>query len=198
MIRKLKFAAQGPQNLATAGVPDPAAHLAGLSAVIGTGPIKHRAGVARGQGGNLGGEKIAEQAAPMVEAQMLAVFRRRVTGGTGPTDGRALGGRLRAQDYRGGAIAKEAGADENAGVVVEIAGGGTYFHADDEDPASAARLELGGGLVQGREGSPAALTDEIEQRGGAGKPETFGNITGEARAEIASAGGNEKSIDLTG
>jgi hypothetical protein len=42
------------------------------------------------------------------------------------------------------------------------------------------------------------LTDEIEQRGGAGKPETFGNITGEARAEIASAGGNEKSINLTG
>jgi hypothetical protein len=194
----MKFSAQGPQNLATAGVPDPAAHLAGLSAVIGTGPIKHRAGVAGGQRGNFGGEEIPEQTAPMVEAEMLAVFRRRVAGGTGPTDGRTLGGRLRAQDHGSGAIAKEAGADENAGVVVEIASGGTDFHADHEDPASAARLDLGGGLVQGREGSPAALTHEIEQRGGAGKPETFGNITGEARAEIASAGGNEKSIDLTG
>jgi hypothetical protein len=121
-----------------------------------------------------------------------------VAGGTDPTDGRAFGRRLRAEDHGGGPIAKEAGANENAGVVIEITGGGTDFHADHEDPASAARLDLGGGLVQGREGSPAALTHEIEQRGGAGKPETFGNITGEARAEIASAGGNEKSIDLTG
>ena len=52
--------------------------------------------------------------------------------------------------------------------------------------------------ILGREGSPAALTDEIEQRGGAGKPETFGNITGEARTEIPGAGGDKKSIDLTG
>ena len=133
--------------------------------MIGTGPIKYGAGVAGGQGGNLGGEKIAEQAAPMVEAQVLAVFRCGVAGGASPTDGRALGGRFRAEDYGGGAIAKETGADENAGIVVEITGGRTDFHADHEDPASAARLELGGGLIQGREGSPAALTDEIEQRG---------------------------------
>jgi hypothetical protein len=198
LIRELKFAAQGPQHFATAGVPNPAAHVVGLSTMVGAGPIKHRAGVAGGQGGDFGGEEIAEEAAPVIETKMFAVFRRRVAGGTDPTDGRAFGRRLRVEDHGGGPIAKEAGANENAGVVIEITGGGTDFHADHEDPAGASCLELCGGLIQGREGSPAALTHEIEQRGRTRKPEGFGDIAREAGAEIAGAGGNEKSIDLVG
>jgi hypothetical protein len=198
LFGELKFAAQGPQHFATAGVPNPTAYLVGLSAVIGTGPIKHRASVAGGQGGDLGGEKIAEEAASVIETKMFAVFRRRMAGGTDPADEGTVGRRLRAQNCSGGPIAKEAGADENAGVVIEITGGGTDFHADHEDPAGASCLELCSGLVQGREGSPAALTHEIEQRGLTRKPEGFGDVAREAGAEVAGAGGNEKSIDLIG
>jgi len=129
---------------------------------------------------------------------VFAVFRCGVAGGASPTDGRALGGRFRAENNGCSAIAKEAGADQDAGIVVEITGGGTDFHADHEDPAGAPGLELGGGLVQGREGSPAALTDEIEQRGRARKPKGFGDVAGETRAEIAGAGGYKKSINLIG
>ena len=112
MIRKLKFPAKGAQDFATAGVPDPAAHLVGLSAVIGTGAIKNRTGVAGGEGWDFGRQQIPEQAAPVVEAEMFAVFRRGVAGRAGPADGRTGRRRLRTQDRGGSTIAKDAPAGQ--------------------------------------------------------------------------------------
>jgi hypothetical protein len=166
--------------------------------VLGTSAVEDGAGVAGGEGGDLGGEKVAEQAAAVVEAEMFAVFGSGVAGGAGPADGGPCGRRFGRKNDGGGAIAEEAGADEDAGVVIEVAGGGADFDADDENPAGAPGLELGGGLVEGGEGGATALADEIEEGRGGRKPKAFGNIAGKAGAEVAGAGGDKEGIDLGG
>ena len=71
-----KFGAQGGKHVAAACMPDPARDIFLPKA----GPIKNGAGMLRGQRRNLGGQKIAQKAGPMVEAEIVPVFRGQVGG----------------------------------------------------------------------------------------------------------------------
>lgn len=149
-----------------------------------------------GESGDLGGEKISEKAVFMIEAKVVAVGGFQMRGALHEPDFPFCVGRLRRNDGGGGAIAEEAGADENAGVVVEIGGSGTNFHANNEGVAGLAGGEEGGGLLEGGEGGAAAEADEIKKGEGGGESEALGKVAGESGAEVAGTGGDEEGIDV--
>jgi hypothetical protein len=79
--------------------------------------------VAGGKGGDFGGEKISEKAVAVIEAEIVPVVRLKVGRGFHHADFSFCVRRFSRNDCGGGTISEEAGADENAGVVIQIRGG---------------------------------------------------------------------------
>ena len=88
--------------------------------------------MAGGQRGNFGGEKISEKAIAVIEAEIVPVVRFKVGSGFHHADFSFGVRRFSGNDRGRGTISEEAGADEHAGVIIEIRSGGTDLHADDE------------------------------------------------------------------
>jgi hypothetical protein len=144
-----EFGAQGREDIATAGMPDPAGDI--LFPQFGS--IEHRAGMSSGQSGNLGGQKIAEKTAPVIEAEVVTVFWSQMGGRFDPSNRPWPGEGIFGKDGGGGAIAKKAGTDQDAGIVIQVGGGGADFHADHEGIPGLTRRDQGGGLLEGWQSS---------------------------------------------
>lgn len=184
--------AKGGENIPTPGMPNPAGNIF----LVEAGPLEDRAGVTRGESGNFRSEKISQEAVFVIEAKMVAVGGLEVGGASNKPDLALGGGGLLGENGGGGAVAKEAGADENAGVIVEVGGSGANFHANDENVVGLTRGKEGGGLLKSGKSGAAAEADEIEKGERGGETEALGEVAGEAGAEVASAGGHEEGVDL--
>jgi hypothetical protein len=154
-FRQAKLPPKGAQDFTTAGVPDPSGYLLGFAPVEIAGAIEHRAGMLGGKGGNFRRKKIPQKPTAVVEAKMFTVLRSRVAGRPGPANGRSRWGSLGAKQHGSGTVTKEAGADEDAGVVIQIRGGRTNFHTGHQNMAGPSRLNQSGRLIQGWESGAA-------------------------------------------
>ena len=153
-----KLPPKGAQDFAPARMPNPSGYLFRVPMVEIAGAVEHRAGMLGGKGGDFRRKKIPQKSTAMVEAKMFTVFRSRVAGRPRPTDERPRGGSLGTKQDGRGAVTKEAGADEDAGIVIEVGGSRADFHAGHQNMAGSARLNQSGRLVQGREGGAATLS----------------------------------------
>ena len=131
-----------------------------------------------GKGGDFGGEKISEKAIAVIEAEIVPVIRLEVGSGFHHADFSFCVRRFGRNDRGRGTISEEAGADENAGVVIEIRSGRTDLHADDEGVFRLAGSDQRRGLSEGGESGSATQTDQIEKGKGRVKAETLGDVTG--------------------
>ncbi len=111
-----EFLAEGGQHIPSACMPDPAGDIF----FPHPGPFEDRPGVAGGEDGDFGGEQISQEAVAVVKAKIVPVIRLEMRGGFHPTDLSFCLRRLSGDDCGRGAIPEEAGADQNAGVVVEV------------------------------------------------------------------------------
>ncbi len=96
------------------------------------------------------------------------------------------------------AVAEEAGADEHAGVVVEVEGGGADLDRDAGGDGVGVRGEHALGGAERRDGGAAAEADEVLEVGVGAQAELLGDIAGDARAEVAGAGADEQRVELVG
>jgi hypothetical protein len=131
LFRQTELPPESTQDFTPAGVPDPSGHFLRFPPVQTAGAVEHRASMLGGKGGNFRREEIPQKSAAMVEAKMFAVFRSGVAGGPGPANGRPCHGSLGAKQDGRGAVAKEAGTDQDPGIVIEIGCGRTNFYTGD-------------------------------------------------------------------
>jgi hypothetical protein len=152
-----------------------------------------------GEAGHGGREQVAQFAVALLEADVIAGGGK-VEGveAVGAQRGAGRGRRGGAPEGGRGAVAKEAGADEYAGIVVEVKGGGADLDRDAGDGGFGPRGEEGGGGAEGGDGGTAAEADEILEKGVGAEAEGFGDVAGDTGAEVASAGADEEGIELVG
>jgi hypothetical protein len=134
--------------------------------------------VAGGKGGDFGGEKISEKAIAVIEAEIVPVVRLKVGSDFHHADFSFCVRGFSGNDRSSGTISKEAGADENAWVVIEIRSGGTDLHADDEGVFRLAGSDQRRGLAEGGESGSATQPDQIEKGKRRVKAENLGDVTG--------------------
>ena len=105
-------------------------------------------------------------------------------------------GGLAGEEEGGGAITEEAEGDEDAGVVIDVEGGGGGLDGDDCDVMVGVRGEVSVGGAESGDGGAATEAYEIAQVGIGAEAEAFGNVAGGAGAEVAGAGAEEEGIDF--
>ena len=111
---------------------------------------------------------------------------------------RRSGKRLVGQHRRARAVAEQAGADENAGVVIEIKRRAANFNADGENSPGAPGGENGLGRPQIRQGGAAALAHQIQGEDIRAQAKPFADVARQARAQIAGAGADEDGVNFIG
>ncbi len=180
----------GVEDIAAAGMRDNA----GDGARAAAGPQ-----FANGSGGEFRDgavEEVAEFAVALLEPKLVAVGGEMKRIEIEGAERNGMGGRFGAPDRSGGTVGEEAGADENAGIVVEVKRGGADFDGDAGD----GRVGVGGenvaGAAQHGNGGAAAEADEILKKGVGAKAELFGDVAGQAGAEIARAGADEERVEI--
>ena len=141
-------------------------------------------------------EEVAQLPVALLETQPVAIRRdmQRVESMAAP----ATCARCAFPDRRGGAVAEEAGADEDAGIIVEVEGGGADFQGDAGDGGGGLGGEDGGGGAERGDGGAAAEADEVLEEGVGAEVERFRDVAGEAGAEVAGAGADEERVELIG
>ena len=146
--------------------------------------------------GHLARQDVAQHAVPLLEHQRLALGRLDERGAVDPLDAAAgVGLGVARQHGRARAVAEQAGADQHAGVVVEIHRGAAHLDADREHvpaapEASSARPSCRLGKRRG-----AALADQVEGLHVGAQAEPLDDVARQARAEVAGAGADDDRVD---
>jgi len=181
---------EGVEDIAPAGVRDDARD----GARAASGPK-----FTDGGGGKFGDgtvEEVAEFAVTLLEAEFVAlggdVKRVEIEG----AESVRIVGWLCAPDGTGGAVGEEAGADEDAGIVVEVESRRADFDGDAGDGGVGVCRENVAGAAEEGNGSAATETDEILEEGVGAEAEMFGDVAGETGAEVAGAGADEERVEV--
>lgn len=93
------------------------------------------------------------------------------------------------------AIAENAEADEDTGIVIDVKRGGANFHGDDGDGGVWIRREKSLRGAQRGNGGTATEADEIDEISIGAKADFFRDMAGDARAEVAGAGAEEQRVE---
>ena len=96
------------------------------------------------------------------------------------------------------AIAKQAGADQHAGIVIEIGCRAAHFDADGQNPPGPSPSQQGFSHTPVGHRGAATLPDEIERKHAQPQPKALGDVAGQSRAQIAGAGADDEGVDVTG
>ena len=153
--------------------------------------------LADGVGGEFGDgavEEVAQAAVAVLEAEFVALDREveRVESEAA----QRVRARRGAPDARGGAVAEEAGADDDAGIVVEVKCRRAHFDRDARDGgAGLGGEQVAGGAKRGNRGA-AAKTDEVLQENIGAEAEQLCDVAGEAGAKVTCAGSDEERVEL--
>ena len=94
-----------------------------------------------------------------------------------------------------GAVAEQAGADQHAGVVVEVHRRAAHLDADRQHVRRRAGADQRSAELQVRQRRGAALADEVEGLHVGAQPEPLDDVAREARAQIAGAGADDDGVD---
>ena len=103
-----------------------------------------------------------------------------------------------APDSGGGAVAKEAGAQDHAGIVVEVEGGGAYLDGDAGDGSAGVGGEETLDGAKGRDRGATAEADEVREVGVGAEAELLGDVAGDAGAKVAGASADDEGVDIGG
>ena len=100
------------------------------------------------------------------------------------------------QHHRARAVAKQTGADDDAGIVIEKKRGTANFDADGQNffRPPGGKQSFGGPQVW--QSRAAALADEVESEHVGAQAETFADIAGEAGAEVTGASADENGVNF--
>ena len=101
-------------------------------------------------------------------------------------------------DGRARPIAKQAGADEHARIVVQIKRRAANLDADTKNRFAASGLQQARGGPQIRQRCPASLPDQIQRQHRRVQAEPFAHIAGQPRAQVARAGADDHCADVGG
>ncbi len=99
------------------------------------------------------------------------------------------------QHRRAGAVAEQAGADQHAGVVVEVHRGAADLDADRQHVLGRARGQQRAAELQVGQGGRAALADQVVGLDVGAQAEALDDIAGQARAQVAGAGADDDRVD---
>ena len=134
----------------------------------------------------------------MAEPEGVALFRRETGRTEFPFDPPVIRPRFPRQNRRARAVAKQTGADEHAGIVVEIKCRAANLDADGQDFLGAFGGQQGLGGAQIGQRRAAALADQIQREDIRAQTEPFTHVTGKARTQIAGAGADEHGVNFRG
>jgi hypothetical protein len=129
------------------------------------------------------------------EAQQVPVRRIGDAAAVEPVQGGAIRPGRRGNHGRTRAVAEQAGADQHAGIVVEIERGRADLDADRQRVPCLARRQNRFRRAQVGDGRAAALADQVERKRVRPETEAFDHVTGEAGAKIAGAGADDDGVD---
>ena len=131
----------------------------------------------------------------MAEPERVAFGGDEARIGEFPFDAAAAGQRIVGQHGRARAVAEQAGADQNSGVVIHEESRAANFDADGEHSFCAASGENRLARAQVRQGRAAALAHQVEGKYILAQAELFADVAGEAGAQIAGAGADQHGIN---
>ena len=151
-----------------------------------------------GEGRHLAREDVAQHAVALLEHQRLALRWLEQRGAVGPFDPPAVRGRRCREHGCAGAVAEQAGADQNAGIVVEIHRCAAHLDADREHVRRGAGTDQRSRELKVRQRGGAALADEVVGLHVGAQAEPLGDVAREARAKIAGARADDDGADLVG
>ena len=117
-------------------------------------------------------------------------------GGVDPFDAPLRARASLRQHRRAGAVAEQAGADQDAGVVVEVHRGAADLDADRQHVRARRRREQRARELQVGQRGGAALADQVVGLDVGAQAEPLDDVAGEARAQIAGAGADDDRVDV--
>ena len=113
-----------------------------------------------------------------------------------PLDGGETRAALVSEHHCAGGIGKEAGADQHAGIVVELKGRAANFDADREHLLRGAGFQERAGQMEIWKGGAETVPHEIGEVGIGSQAKAFADVTGEAGTDRAGAGADKERIEL--
>lgn len=142
------------------------------------------------------GENISKHSVRLLESQEIAISRLQQGIGGNPFHLAMVRGGFVRKNRCSGAIAKQAGANQNTGIVIEIKCGAADFDADRERLFAPARAEKAFCRSQIGNGRPAPLPHKIEGDDVVPQPEAFADVACKSRTEVTGARADDNGIDV--
>jgi len=197
-FRQAKLVPQRQQHVASAGVQNPAGDAIAFHAGSGERFGKKFRGFVTGDLRDLRQQNVSQHPVFVIEPERVAFVGSEARRTRFPFDAAAVQLRFIREHRRARAVAKEARADEHAGIVIKIKRRAANFDADGQDFSRAAGGKQSFRRAQIGQGRAAALADEIECEHIRTQTEPFADIAGETGTQIAGASADEHGVNFIG
>ena len=144
---------------------------------------------------HLSRQNVSQHPFALLEAKVVAVFRAQNRPGCFPFDATLVWCRRVAQNGSAGAVAEQTGADQYAGIVIQIKGRAAHFDTNGQNSFAPSAGQQGFGRPPIRQGGATALPDQVERQHIRAQAEPFADVTRQTRTEVAGAGADNHRVD---